>query len=722
MSMRSLRIMCAVAMTAFACSSCTGEPDADDMEHARTPRVRALFNDPGTRLETGVNSTADDALVQLIDNAENKIDFSVMGFYRPSVVDALERAWARGVELRVVGDARHLESGGGGYVRMENLNVPIIVGNLYNIMHNKFFLVDDRWVVSGTGNITSSGYTRNDNNWAIIDSPQVAADFQAEFDQMFNGRFGNAKQFNDNGNTYQVGDTQVEVYFSPQEDTVGQLTQAIRNATESVQFYIFAFTKDEVGAAIVRKHMQFERYNRCCTPAALGQLDDGAQRECDSAPAVVCEPTVTCGAEEFRFETNAGWGEAEALAALAELGLDRASCGSFSARTTQKMVRGVIDRSQLHGNGPYHEAYRMLAYGVNLVMDGNRNSYNPGDYQAGGGRQHAKTMVIDPDTDHGVVLSGSFNWSSSATVSNDETLLIFRGERVVDEFDSHFESLWRRGQDPSDIFVKDQNVEPGDIIINEVHWDGWNGDYDSSTPDDPVFNDEFIELLNTTDQPINMSLFQMTDESDFIVGFFPGTVIGPYERFLILDHNIVAYDDVVPQEGKQAFDDADFIMNTANDVRFLRLNLRNANFRLELRDADGQVLDVAGDGGPPFWGGRKVAGADSGCRTRAVVCDEVDDECQNRPSAGEFNTFLPDFMRNFSMERKHRSECAEDPSCEVIGAGDEVGSWEPATIPGLNVRPRFQDCVYATPGEPNSGGTAFPAEDPDFRLDPDAQR
>jgi hypothetical protein len=307
--------------------------------------VRALFNEPGTRLETGTDSIADDALIQLIDNAERSIDFAVMGFYRPSVVDALARAWERGVELRFVGDARYMESGADGYVRMQRLNIPMIVGNMYSIMHNKFFIVDERWVVSGTGNITSSGFTRNDNNWVIIDSPQVADDFQAEFDQLFSGRFGAAKEFNDNGNTYQVGDTEVQVFFSPQEDTVGQLVQAVREAQESINFYIFAFTKDEVGAALIRKDRQFKRYNRCCTPATYGSLDAEEKAACSDEPVVTCEPTVVCGDREFRFATEPGWGVDELDAALDAAGESEASCGSVSTNVVQKQVRGVLDRS-----------------------------------------------------------------------------------------------------------------------------------------------------------------------------------------------------------------------------------------------------------------------------------------------------------------------------------------------------------------------------------------
>lgn len=636
--MLRLTVLLLLALGFVAC----GEPDAADMRMSRTPQVRAYFNEPGTRLQTGQNYVADDILVQLIDDARTSVDFAVMGFSRDSVWEALLRARERGVQLRFVGDGRYLEGNAEGYVAMDELNIPMQAGNMYHIMHNKFFIVDGRFVVTGTGNITSSGFQRNDNNWIVIDSPQVAADFQAEFDQMFGGRFGYAKVEYENGNNYQVGDTEVEVFFSPQEDTVGELLQAVREARQSIYFYIFAFTKDELGALLIDKHLEFSRYNECCDPARRAELDDAGLTACDAE--VVCETP---------FE--------------------------------RREVRGVIDRSQLHGNGPYHEAYRMLAWSVPMLMDGNRNSFNPADYQAGGGRQHSKTMVIDPGTPTATVVTGSFNWSSSATVSNDETLVIMRGERITDAYFDHFSRLYDRGTIPGERFAEPYgDVAQGDIIFNEIQWDGWNGDTDPTTGE-PVYNDEFIELLNTTGRSIDISLWQITDGDDFVVGFFPGTVIGPYERFLIVDHNIIPYSDTNPQDGQTAYRNAEFVMNTANDQRFLRLNLRNASLRLELSDPRGVVIDVAGDHGPPFAGGREESGG-------SII--------------------------NYSMERVHVPECVNDPACDAWLPGELPEAWQrsAATIGGANVGPEYRDRIYATPGEPNAIGDAFPAEDPDFRV------
>jgi phosphatidylserine/phosphatidylglycerophosphate/cardiolipin synthase-like enzyme len=619
--------------------ACRISLDPADREEARSQRVDAYFNFAGTRQSNHFNSTSDDVIVQMIDRTRFTIDVAAMGFSRRPVVDALVRAWRRGTRVRFVGDARHMHGEVYGYEQLRRWNIPFQVGNQPHIMHNKFFIFDDFMVYLGTGNITGTDIDRNDNSWFLIQSPEVAADFRAEFEQMFAGRFGAAKIPNNNGNSYQVGDSRVEVYFSPQEDALGRLQQAIRQARESIEFTIFAFTKDQVGSELVARHVEFTRYNQCCNPAS--------------------PPDAETQAECFRFEV------------ACEL--------PFRPR----YVRGVIDRSQLHSNGPYHEIYRLLTYGVPVRLDGNDNSVQPGDYQAGGGRLHSKTIVFDHALETGYILSGSFNWSTSATQSNDETMLVIHNARIASQFHDFFEQLWRTGRNMGNNWVGDGLTRPGDVVFNEVHWDGYNG---GTEPNGLLTsNDEFIELLNTTDRVIDLSLWTISTDEDFAVGLYPGTIIGPHERFLIVDHNLTPFLDAVPQQRGGAFQNADFVMNGANDPRFLRINLHNSRLTLRLLDARGTVVDEAGDGGPPFHGGRTL---------------------------GE-----DDVLRTYSMERIHLTCPEADPTCRPIGDGRLPESWQACQhdAGGRNVRPAFRDIVIATPGEPNSGGEAFPDEDPFFR-------
>ncbi|MCA9548358.1 MAG: hypothetical protein KC613_28340, partial [Myxococcales bacterium] len=124
-----------------------------------------------------------------------------------------------------------------------------------------------------------------------------------------------------------------------------------------------------------------------------------------------------------------------------------------------------------------------------------------------------------------------------------------------------------------------------------------------------------------------------------------------------------------------------FVMNMANDARFLRMNLRNADFALRLVDPKGNVMDYAGDGGPPFAGGRSTADATT---------------------------------KNYSMVRVH-FDCAEQADCFPIRDGRDRASWARGEQTGENVREAYRDHIFATPGEANDDAEAFPAEDPNWR-------
>ena len=584
--------------------SCNGPPSKEDLASTRGGRVDVYFNDPGARLETIWRSDAVDIMIEIIDSAQATLDFAVMGFSHDDVVDAMIRAYDRGVAVRMVGDAGHLYNSG--YRRLIERHIPVVTGNDAHIMHDKFMIVDGRFLFAATANWTPTDLEHNSNNFVAIDSPFVAADFQAEFEQMWNGRFGHQKVRQLNGNVYEIGDTTVEVWFSPNEDAMGRILELVDAAEESVRFTIFAFTKDQVGSAFIRKQEEFERL--------------------DAADGV--DPAL-----DFR---------------------DRRS------------VAGVIDQSQLHSNGQYHEVYRLLGAEIPLRMDGNDASRQPGDYQAGGGRLHSKTMVLDAQGDKPVVITGSFNWSASATQSNDEFLLVFHGPRVAQLFDGYFEYLWRNGRRMGQDFVgeaiggSDYILKPGDITFNEIMWYG-------AHPNDIDGFDEFIELKNHTAHDIELDLWQIANPDDFVLGFPPGSTLPANGLFTVVDHVVERYEDGAPQDEGTAYLSGDLVVNAFNDNRQARLYLKDSAQELFLLDPEATRMDTAGDGGPPFAGG-------------------------------------PDGPVARSMERL-------DPP----GDGTDPAQWADCIAPtgGIWVNPdpvdlddpsgdTYRDIIIATPGEPNS--------------------
>jgi hypothetical protein len=189
-------------------------------------------------------------------------------------------------------------------------------------------------------------------------------------------------------------------------------------------------------------------------------------------------------------------------------------------------------------------------------------------------------------------------------------------------------------------------------------------------------------------------MWTIATDDDFVVGLYPGTIIGPHERFLLLDHNTESYDDLRPQFRGGAYLDPDFVMNSANDARFLRLNLHNARFKLRLLDPDGVEIDIAGNGAAPFVGGRVLTGDASDPRNQRV----------------------------HSMERIHFFNCVGQPECLTIQDGSQASSWR--ACDGLlaeqvsQIREDYRAHVVATPGQPNSGGEAFPLPPENWRVRP----
>jgi phosphatidylserine/phosphatidylglycerophosphate/cardiolipin synthase-like enzyme len=58
---------------------------------------------------------------------------------------------------------------------------PLIRDNNPKTMHHKFFVVDSRYVVTGSMNPSSSGVNYNDEFLVIIDSEEIALQYREEF-------------------------------------------------------------------------------------------------------------------------------------------------------------------------------------------------------------------------------------------------------------------------------------------------------------------------------------------------------------------------------------------------------------------------------------------------------------------------------------------------------------------------------------------------------------
>ena len=216
-----------------------------------TSRFDIYFSLPGTGATPPVDPVGDDDLASLIGAATASVDMALFDFDRQNVVDAVLAARARGVSVRMVGDGDNIAEAG--YQQMQAAGVPMVLRPpSSNIMHNKFVVVDGRYVWTGSTNVTDNDFVRNNNNALLLESAEMATAYTGEFEEMFVGqRFGGAKTRVATSNTTTINGTNVEYYFGPHDQLMSRVLAKLDTAQRSVRFMIFTFSRDDLKTKLV---------------------------------------------------------------------------------------------------------------------------------------------------------------------------------------------------------------------------------------------------------------------------------------------------------------------------------------------------------------------------------------------------------------------------------------------------------------------------------------
>ena len=193
-------------------------------------------------------------IISNIDNAKNTIDIAIYGYSNtPKIERAIEKAKSRGVKIRLIYD---LDAKGENIYSDTDKFIKLIPDNvsdknsLYskNTMHNKFYIFDEKVVISGSANLSHtdmSGY--NSNSIIVICSPEVAKFYTDEFNQMYNGKFHADKESFTNKNWGNI-----KVFFSPQDKPITNgILPLIRNAKHYIYVPAFVITENRLTSELI---------------------------------------------------------------------------------------------------------------------------------------------------------------------------------------------------------------------------------------------------------------------------------------------------------------------------------------------------------------------------------------------------------------------------------------------------------------------------------------
>jgi phosphatidylserine/phosphatidylglycerophosphate/cardiolipin synthase-like enzyme len=241
--------------------------------------ITAYFNHPvDNSVSNGSNAvylpgTADDTLVAFINRAKYSLDLTIYDFKTPGIADipgAINDAFNRGVRVRFISDGSQFVSNSG--VAALNPSIPRIqspTSASYGIMHNKFIVMDadhpnpdSCFVWTGAMNWTDYQMIDDPNDILIIQDRSVAKAYELEFEEMWGdtgstpnttfSRFGQFKLDN-TPHHFNVGGKDVEVYFSPSDNTNAKLLDAINTADHNLYFASMVITRQDLAGAIIDK-------------------------------------------------------------------------------------------------------------------------------------------------------------------------------------------------------------------------------------------------------------------------------------------------------------------------------------------------------------------------------------------------------------------------------------------------------------------------------------
>lgn len=203
-------------------------------------------------------------LKEEINNAKETIDFAIYGINnQPEIINALINAHKRGVKIRWVCDYdKKLNNYYPDTLKLQK-ELPNFTSdkeyeqnNPSAIMHNKFFIFDNKKVWTGSANITSTDLSEFNANYAVlINSQEIAQIYKQEFEQMYKGYFHKDK-INKTKNIVNLSNTtKIKVLFSPQDNIINnEIIPLINNAKEYIYISIFFITHKEVQQALINAH------------------------------------------------------------------------------------------------------------------------------------------------------------------------------------------------------------------------------------------------------------------------------------------------------------------------------------------------------------------------------------------------------------------------------------------------------------------------------------
>lgn len=124
-----------------------------------------------------------DEIIKNLDKAKVSIHVCMAWFTNQSIADKLVEKYKQGVDVKVIYYNDHTNSKFG--VNIDNIPYKAVRGSRGGVMHNKYCVIDNQTVITGSYNWSDNAENKNDENAVALYDYETASNYTVEFKAMF---------------------------------------------------------------------------------------------------------------------------------------------------------------------------------------------------------------------------------------------------------------------------------------------------------------------------------------------------------------------------------------------------------------------------------------------------------------------------------------------------------------------------------------------------------
>ncbi|HEX3047918.1 MAG TPA: phospholipase D-like domain-containing protein [Bacillota bacterium] len=361
-------------------------------------------------------------LTSIIDGSRSTLEIALYGFDDLQLYNALNRAAARGVRIRMLYEGAatdRQENSGTLSHQLEAIGIDVRYVN--KTLHHKFLIADHSFLVTSSGNWNCDANSVYDENTLWIQDAELVLRYRAEFELLWqNSReFGMAFAFSANNPSSesllsQIVDqpgrdacftsanyrTYISGTYGPtfakisgNQVVADRLVELINQSTQSIRMAANHLRSRPIAEALIAKKRQY--------------------------PGMEIQVYLD-GQEYISEEYN--------QIQIAEREQELASA------TTPGEIRDILEKD-------FYYSYELIQAGIDVRFKTYSYKWRPET----SAMMHHKYAIFDQR----IVATGSYNYSYNSETENMENLLVFDNafaSQTVAAFEANFESIWQTGR------------------------------------------------------------------------------------------------------------------------------------------------------------------------------------------------------------------------------------------------------------------------------------